>query len=145
MTCIRLYSLFLAHICAHTHTQTHTLLLIGIQSGAQVGEALPIYEQRRKQARCVWLGHRWNQCFSVHKERTHTQNVRTHKMLQLSVCTQTKLHLDMWRLSYAAKLLTLQCACEWQTCESGLLLYKQRRVMRKGKWRKKWRNESSDS
>lgn len=51
-----------AHTHAHALTHMHALPLIGIQDGAQVGEALPIYEQRRKQARCVWLVHRWNEC-----------------------------------------------------------------------------------
>lgn len=125
------------YVHTHTHTSTHSTTYWNSEWGPGRGSFAHIWAKEETGQVCVVRTPLEPAFLSAQRTNTHTQNACTHKMLLLSVCTQTKLHLDLWRLSYAAKLLTLQSACEWQTCESGLLLYKQRRVMRKGKCRKK--------
>lgn len=129
--------------CTHADTHKSTYWHLLEFSGAQVGEVLPIYEQRRKQARCLCVvSTPLEQAFFwVHKKRhTPTQDTCTHTNAPSGfLCcarTQTKQLLALWCLSYATQLLTAQSACEWQTCVSDLLLHKQRWVMRKGKYGK---------
>ncbi len=55
MTCIRLYSLFLAHTSARTRTLTHTLQLIGILWAPGRGSFTHIWAKEETGQVCVWL------------------------------------------------------------------------------------------
>lgn len=128
------------------HTQTHTNAHTGTywnSAGPRSGKFCPYMSKGgNKPGVCVWLAHRWNERFSEYTKKTHayTRHMHAHKcsngLLVLCAHTQTKQLLALWCLTYAAKLSTAQSACEWQTCVSDLLLHKQRRVMRKGKYGK---------